>query len=180
LHSPAHRTHPAAKGAHAANSPDKQSRSLKIGVISDTHDFFDPQIPDIFKGVDHILHAGDVGMPWILLQLEDIAPVTAVLGNTDVGLHYKQTEIVHLAGRKFLVHHIVDVHNPSETLQKRIIREKPDVVVFGHTHKPLHQMIGGILYFNPGYAGKERFGHPRSVAILHCNETEIRPEFRDL
>ena len=180
MHSTAHRTHPAAKGAHAGKSHHEPDRHLKIGVISDTHDFFDPKIPAIFHGVDHILHAGDVGLPWILLQLEDIAPVTAVMGNTDVGLHYKETEVVLLAGRKFLVHHIVDIHNPSETLQRRTIREKPDVIVFGHSHKPFNQTIGGILYFNPGYAGKERFGHPRSVAILHCNEKEIRAEFRDL
>jgi uncharacterized protein len=180
LHSTAHRIHPASTGTHAANLPRGQSPPLKIGVISDTHDFFDPKIPAIFDGVDHILHAGDVGLPWILLELEHIAPVTAVLGNTDAGLHYKETQVVQLAGRKFLVHHIVDVHNPSETLQRRIIREKPDVVVFGHSHKPFNQLINGTLYFNPGYAGKERFGYPRSVAILHCNEAEVRPEFRDL
>lgn len=153
---------------------------MKIGVISDTHDFFDQKLPTIFEGVDHILHAGDVGLPWILLELEHIAPVTAVLGNTDAGMPYKETEIVQLAGRKFLVHHIVDLHNPSETLQRRLARDKPDVVVFGHSHKPFNQTIGGILYFNPGYAGKERFGHPRSVAILRCDEKEIRAEYRDL
>ena len=180
MHSTAHRTHPASKGAHAGKPAHEQSRSLKIGVISDTHDYFDPKIRAIFEGVDHILHAGDVGLPWILLELENIAPVTAVLGNTDTGLPYKETEIVQLAGRKFLLHHIVDIHNPSETLQRRIIRDKPDVVVFGHSHKPFNQMIGSVLYFNPGYAGKERFGHPRSVAIFHCNQTEVRPEFRDL
>ena len=153
---------------------------MKIGVISDTHNHFDPQIPVLFAGVDHILHAGDIGLPWIIMELEYIAPVTAVLGNNDEGLSFKETEIVQLARRKFLVHHIVDVHRPSETVRRRIARDHPDVVVFGHSHKPFNQAIGGVLYFNPGYAGKPRFGQPRSVAILHCGEAEIRAEFFNL
>src|SRR5205807_9264 len=81
----------------------------RIGVISDTHNFLDPKIPPLLKGIDHIFHAGDIGMPWLILQLEEIAPVTAVLGNTDdSGLHFKQMEIIELAGRKFLIHHIVN------------------------------------------------------------------------
>jgi uncharacterized protein len=153
---------------------------MKIGVISDTHNHFDPKIPAIFAGVEHILHAGDIGLPWVIMELESIAPVTAVLGNNDAGLAFKETEIVQLAGRKFLVHHIVDVQRPSETVRRQIEKEKPDAVVFGHSHKPFNQMIGSVLYFNPGYAGRPRFGYPRSVAILHCDETELRPEFREL
>ena len=149
----------------------------RIGIISDTHNHFDPRIPEIFKGVDHILHAGDIGLPWVILELESIAPVTAVLGNNDTGLSYKETETVALAGRKFLVHHIVDVRRPSETAQRCIARARPNVVVFGHSHKPFNEVIGGVLYFNPGYAGKPRLGDPRSVAILHCGKTEIRAEF---
>ncbi|EEF62408.1 metallophosphoesterase family protein [Pedosphaera parvula] len=153
---------------------------MKIGIISDTHNFFDPKIPKIFKGVDHILHAGDIGQPQIIHQLESIAPVTAVLGNTDVGLHYRQTEVVKLGGRKFLVHHIVDAQRPSEVLQRRLSRENPDVVVFGHTHKPFNELIGHTLYFNPGSAGKKRFSLPRTLAILHCDAKGIRPEYFDL
>jgi putative phosphoesterase len=152
----------------------------KIGIISDTHDHLDPRIPELFAGVDHILHAGDIGRPWLILQLESIAPVTAVLGNNDSGLSFKETEIVELAARKFLVHHIVNVRDPSETVRRRIARDRPDVVVFGHSHKPFNKVINGVLYFNPGYAGQPRFNQPRSVAILHCNEKEIRPEFIDL
>ncbi len=153
---------------------------MKIGVISDTHNHFDPKIPALFAGVEHILHAGDIGLPWVIMELEAIAPVTAVLGNNDAGLAFKETEVVQLAGRKFLVHHIVDVQRPSETVRRRIEREKPDAVVFGHSHKPFNQMIGPALYFNPGYAGRPRFGYARSVAILHCDEKELRPEFREL
>lgn len=153
---------------------------MKIGVISDTHDYLDPKVPALFTGVDHVLHAGDVGLPWLLLQLENIAPVTAVLGNTDAGLSYKETEIVSLAGRKFLIHHIFDINVPADAIQRRIIRENPDVVIFGHTHKPFSQVIGKTLYFNPGYAGKSRFGLPRTVAILHCDASGITPEFKAL
>ena len=133
---------------------------------------------ELFAGVDHILHGGDIGQARLILQLEEIAPVTAVLGNTDdSGLRFRQTEIVELDGRKFLIHHIVEPHEPDEALQRRLEREKPAVVVFGHTHKQFSQTIGSTLFFNPGYAGKSRFGMPRSVAILHCTAKEIRPEF---
>ena len=150
---------------------------MKIGVISDTHNYFDPRIPTLFEGVEHILHAGDVGLPMIVLELENIAPVTVVLGNNDSGLDYQETEVIQLAGRKFLVHHIVDIHRASETVRRRIEHEEPDVVVFGHSHKPFNQVIGRTLYFNPGYAGRPRFNQPRSMAILHCDDTSIRAEF---
>lgn len=153
---------------------------MKIGVISDTHNYFDSRIPKLFAGVEHILHAGDIGMPSIILELEDIAPVTAVLGNNDAGLTYNETEVLELAGRKFLVHHIVDVHRPSENAARRIELEQPDVVVFGHSHKRFNQAVGGRLYFNPGYAGRPRFGEPRSVAVLHCGPKHIRAEFHEL
>jgi len=153
---------------------------MKIGVISDTHDHFDPKVRDLFEGVDHILHAGDIGMPWIILELEAIAPVTAVTGNTDVGLNFKDTELVRLAERKLLVHHIVDVRSPSAIVQRRLVRDNPDVVVFGHTHKPFSERIGNVLYFNPGYAGRPRFAMPRTVAILHWENGELRPEFKEL
>ena len=151
---------------------------LRIGVISDTHNFLDPKVAELFAGVDHILHAGDIGQARLILQLEQIAPVTAVLGNTDdSGLQFRPTEIVELDGRKFLVHHIVNPHALDEALQRRLAREKPAVVVFGHTHKQFSETIGSTLFFNPGYAGKSRFGMSRSVAILHGTAKEIRPEF---
>jgi putative phosphoesterase len=154
---------------------------MKIGVISDTHNFLDPKVLKLFAGVEHILHGGDIGLPWLLLELEGIAPVTAVLGNTDEpGLGYRLTEVIELARRKFLVHHIVNPLALEDSLQGRLNRERPQVVIFGHTHKPYCETIEGRLYFNPGYAGKSRFGMERTVAILHCGEKEIRPEFLNL
>ena len=153
---------------------------MKIGIISDTHGFLDPRIQKIFAGVDHILHAGDVGDAFIPFELEQIAPVTVVLGNTDLGLTFKLTEVVELGGRKFLVQHIVHPPAPDDKLKSRLVRVRPDVVVFGHTHKPYAETLGGILFFNPGYSGKPKFGTERSVAIFHCDEKEMRHEFINL
>jgi putative phosphoesterase len=150
---------------------------MKIGLISDTHGFLDPRIPKLFAGVEHILHAGDVGPHSLLLELEAIAPVTAVLGNTDTGLNLKLTELAEIGGRKFLVHHIVNPHAPTDDLKHRMATVRPDAVVFGHTHKPFCETTGGVLFFNPGYAGKQRFALERSVAILHCDAKKMRPEF---
>ena len=153
---------------------------MKLGILSDTHSFLDPRIAQLFAGVDHILHAGDVGPHSLLLDLETIAPVTAVLGNTDGGVDLNLTEIAKIGGRKFLVHHIVNPHALTDELRVRIARERPDAVVFGHTHKTFNQVIGGVLFLNPGYAGKPKFGAGRSVAILHCDEKEIRAEYLPL
>jgi putative phosphoesterase len=150
---------------------------VKIGVISDTHGYLDPRVETIFAGVDHILHAGDIGFASIIIELGLIAPVTAVLGNCDADIGYRLTEAVEVARRKFLVHHIVNPWAQSEALERRIAQEKPAAVVFGHTHKKFAETINGILFFNPGYAGKPRAGAERSVAILHLEGEKIRPEF---
>jgi len=150
---------------------------LKIGVISDTHGFLDPRVEKIFAGVDHILHAGDIGDPTIELELKVIAPVTICLGNTDLGLAFKETEVVTLAGKKFLIHHIVNPTAPDDKLKSRLARVRPDVVVFGHTHKRYAETLGGILFFNPGYSGRPKLGTERSVAILNCDKNGIRHEF---
>ncbi len=150
---------------------------MKLGVLSDTHDFLDPRIGEVFAGAEHILHGGDVGSRTLLLELEAIAPVTAVLGNTDAGLDLNLTEVVTLGGRKFLVHHIVNPRALTDDLKVLIAREKPDVVVFGHTHKLFNEVINGVLFLNPGYAGKKRFALERSVAILHSESNRLRVEF---
>jgi len=150
---------------------------MKIGVISDTHGFLDPRVEKFFAGADHILHAGDIGDPTIELELKFIAPVTVALGNTDLGLPFKETEVVMLAGNKFLIHHIVNPLALSERMEIRIRHERPDVVVFGHTHKKFSETMNGVLFFNPGYAGKPKLGAERSVAILHLDGKRIRHEF---
>ncbi len=153
---------------------------IRIGVISDTHGHLDPAVLRLFRGVDHILHGGDIGTQCVISELESIAPVTAVLGNTDIGIGVRETEIIPLAGKKFLVHHVVDIMAPAEVLKRRITSERPDVVVFGHTHRRFCQTLEQTLYFNPGYAGKPRFKLPRSVAILTCDQNGITAEFLEL
>ena len=153
---------------------------MRIGVISDTHNFLDPKIPELFTGTGHILHAGDIGNSSIISELELIAPVTAVYGNTDMGLPFKETEIIEFGTRKFLIHHIVNPFAPDDRLKERIARAQPQVVVFGHTHRTFCETIGGVLYFNPGSAGKPKFGMGRTVAILHCDAKEICHEFINL
>jgi phosphoesterase, MJ0936 family len=153
---------------------------MKLGIISDTHDYLDPEISRIFKGVDHILHAGDIGSPLIIHELEAIAPVTAVTGNTDQGLPFKEIEVIELGGRKFLIQHIVEPRELDSDLQSKIKTLRPDVIVFGHTHKKFCQILSGMLFFNPGYAGRQRFKLERSVATLEWEDKGIRPEYIEL
>jgi putative phosphoesterase len=150
---------------------------VKIGVISDTHGFLDPRVEKIFAGVDHILHAGDIGYPSLILELQLIAPVTAVLGNCDDSIGYPLFQSVGVDGTKFLVHHIVSPREWSDPLKTRIAREQPDAVVYGHTHRKSAETVNGVFFFNPGYAGKPKPGAERSVAILHLENGKIRHEF---
>lgn len=154
------------------------SSKLTLGVVSDTHNFLDPKVPAILAGVDHIFHAGDIGQPRVLVQLEEIAPVTAVGGNTDdAGFRYRDTELIELGGRKMLLQHIVNPRSLSDALQERLKRDRPDVVVFGHTHKPFYETIDGVLFLNPGSAGKARFGLERTLAVLTCDAQGFQVRF---
>lgn len=154
---------------------------MRIGVISDTHGHLDPKVRGLFAGVDHILHAGDMGFPSIVLELEDIAPVTAVLGNTDdARTEFRELEVVELGGLKFLVHHIVDPGHPSERLQQAYLHHAPDVVVFGHTHQVFHEVREGRLFLNPGYAGRRKGEERRSVAVLRLEPTGLEIDILDL
>lgn len=150
---------------------------MKIGILSDTHGYLDPAILKLFSGVDYILHGGDVGDAFVKFELEQVAPTTVVLGNTDMGLPFRETEIVELATRKFLLHHIVAPNAPSDRLKARLVKERPNVVVFGHTHRKFAETLNGVFYFNPGYCGKPKPGVERSVAFLHCAAAGIRHEF---
>ena len=142
----------------------------RIGVVSDTHDYFDPRLPRALAGVQHILHAGDIGSPSVLEKLAAIAPVTAVLGNTDFMMELPETQVYETAGRRVLIHHIVDPKSPSHSMRKWIDQHSPDIVVFGHTHEFCNETIEGRLFLNPGYSGRPRGDSPRSVAILTLAE----------
>ena len=150
---------------------------MKIGVISDTHGHFDAKIPRIFSGVEHILHAGDVGGGSILVQLEQIAPVTVVLGNNDAGMALREIEIVELQGKRFYLQHIFPHAGIDPATKGRLDRAKSDAVIFGHTHQTFSEIREGRLIFNPGYAGRPRFDLPRSVAILELSPSGLVPVF---
>ena len=154
---------------------------MKIGVLSDTHGHLDPAILALFQGVDHILHAGDVGFPSLIMDLEAIAPVTAVLGNTDdPRFELRDLEKIELGGRRFLLHHIVDPKSPSDRLQQTYLHYSPEIVVFGHTHRQCHEVIAGRLFLNPGYCGAPRHQTPRSVAVIELDGDNLSVDFHTL
>lgn len=137
---------------------------MKVGVISDTHGLLRPEAVAALDGVDHILHAGDIGGDDIIEALQAIAPVTFVRGNNDEddGYAIEQTT---LGGKRFLVTHIL----PSTRELRPEIREllpSIDVVVFGHSHLPHNQVIDGVRFFNPASAGPRRFDYPISLGII--------------
>ena len=135
---------------------------MKIGLISDTHGQVPNPVHAALAGVDCILHAGDVGPMDVITELEAIAPVHAVLGNTDYAIALPETRVEEFAGKTILIHHIVDVEYPSQTVRELLSTEKPDLVVFGHTHMPFDERRNGIRFINPGSASQPAAApHPR-------------------
>ena len=132
-----------------------------VGVISDTHGLMRPEALAALAGSDHILHAGDIGTPGILEALRAVAPVTAVRGNNDRGAWagaIAEREMLALGGAWFyLLHDIaeLDIDPRAAGVQ---------VVVAGHSHKPLREERDGVIYLNPGSAGPRRFRLPVAVA----------------
>ena len=150
---------------------------MKIGIISDTHGHVPNAVHDALAGIDHILHAGDVGPMEVITELESIAPVSAVPGNTDYSIQLPQTHIQSFVSQKFLVHHIVDLPVPVQLVRVAIADEQPNVVVFGHTHMPYNEHHDGILFLNPGSASNPRGSSKPSVAIVECNESSLIVKF---
>jgi putative phosphoesterase len=142
-----------------------ESRSPFIGVVSDTHGYYDAQLDELLSGAVRILHAGDIGASDVLTRLHAIAPVTAVLGNTDLphwGEDVPWEAEVEVLGLRILLGHIgaslMGRHDPAA--------EGYDLVVSGHSHKPAVEWRGQTLFLNPGAAGKARFGLPRTFALV--------------
>jgi len=136
---------------------------MLIGVISDTHGLLRPEALVALAEAEHILHAGDVGNIEILDELRKIAPVTAIRGNVDVYgecAELPATEMVELGGRFFYMLH--SVHDLDIAPKAAGV----DVVVSGHSHKPLVEHRKGVMYLNPGSAGPRRFSLPVSVALV--------------
>jgi len=139
---------------------------MKIGVISDTHGVVHERVAEIFRGVDHILHAGDIGGSDVLDALREIAPVTSVEGNVDDG---SGTSIVRttIGNLRVLLTHVLPRPSAPDRRVLSSLRDAPaDVVVFGHSHLPHDEVRDGVRFFNPASAGPRRFDYPRSVAMF--------------
>lgn len=137
-----------------------------IGLISDTHGLVRPAVHDALKGVEMILHAGDVGGSEILDELRLIAPVRAVFGNTDPpGTPELSDSIdVEIGGLRVHVSHGNEVGSP--TPERLAAKYDSDVVIYGHSHRQLVTHLNGQLFVNPGAAGPRRFNLPASVGIM--------------
>jgi putative phosphoesterase len=155
-----------------------QRRAIRIGVIADTHGLFDRAIRRHFRGVDHILHAGDIGDQSVIEQLEQIAPVTAVSGNVDDEEQsgFPSEVVIELAGRRIAIRHILyEGGKLTKDGRAFLDRERPDICVFGHTHQPKREWLGGTLLFNPGSAGPKRFKLIRGLGLLRLCGAEVKP-----
>jgi putative phosphoesterase len=153
---------------------------MRLGVIADTHGLLRPEVFDLFGQVDHILHAGDVGPLELLVELEALAPVTAVYGNTDdseVRARLPRVARVELDGFRLVVTHGDQFGAPTP---EKVQQAFPDaeILVFGHTHRPLLTLVDVVVtVMNPGGAGPRRFDLPPSVGILEL-EPGIPPRGR--
>lgn len=155
---------------------------MKVGLISDTHGLLRPEVFRAFAGVEHILHAGDVGSPGILDELEAIAPVTAVFGNTDgfdVRDRVPEVARVELGGVLAAVLH---GHRLRAARAADAAAAHPDagLVVFGHSHRPGIERIGTVLTVNPGSAGPRRFRDPVTAAIAEIVDGGVTAELVQL
>jgi putative phosphoesterase len=152
---------------------------IVVGVVSDTHGQLHPWVREMLVGVDHIIHAGDIGSAEVLAGLRAIAPLTAVRGNCDWEAWAWSLPVqaeVELGGVRILVGHVAG--RLRETLGSRPVQKAEGdslarssdrgfrVVVTGHSHRTESEERNGVLYLNPGSAGPERFGCPRTLARL--------------
>ncbi len=153
-----------------------------IGVVSDTHGFYDPRVPPLLDGVEHILHAGDIGAGRIIERLSEIAPVTAVRGNNDregPASQFPEAETLELGGCRIYLTHIVKVPKEGdEAGLATYLEQRADVVVYGHSHIAFHEtreteQRGPLIFFNPGAAGKRRFKVVPSIGLLDVSPRQV-------
>jgi uncharacterized protein len=148
-----------------------------VGVISDTHGLIRPQAVAALVGCDLIIHAGDVGKPEVLERLRELAPTFVVRGNIDTGSWAARLPLTQRlevgALRLFVLHEIaqLDLDPASAGFA---------AVVFGHSHRPLIETRGGVLFLNPGSAGPRRFKLPITIARIRVSDRQMRPEIVEL
>jgi putative phosphoesterase len=149
----------------------------RIGVVSDTHGLLRPQALAFLRGSDFVIHAGDVGDEAILKDLASIAPLIAVRGNNDRApwaRSVRETEVLRVERASIYV-----IHDIAE-LDVDPVAAGFHVVVSRHSHKPSITEKGGVLYLNPGSAGRRRFKLPITLATLEITPEGIQPEIHDL
>ena len=149
-----------------------------VGLISDTHGLVRASVFEALAGVELILHAGDVG-DGVLEELEAIAPVRAVFGNTDpIDPRLEESLELTIGGLSIHVSHGHELGAP--TPQKLLGAYTADVIVYGHTHRQLVTRADGRLVVNPGAAGQRRFNLLPSVGRLTIADGAAQVELVDL
>lgn len=152
----------------------RMKKKRRLGLISDTHGLLRNEVYGAFKGVDEILHAGDVGDRSIITELEVIAPVQAVYGNVDgrdIRSEFPEALELERAGHTLAMIH---GHQWGSPHVEDLVDRYPgrSIIIFGHTHLGMIEKVAGSLVINPGSAGQRRFGLPVSVAILTLKQGE--------
>jgi uncharacterized protein len=156
---------------------EREVKVITVGVISDTHGLLRPSALEALRGAELILHAGDIGSPQVITGLQALAPVTAVRGNCDEGAvagEYPLEQRVVVGEVTILLLH------DMKMLEPLVPDEGVRVVVTGHTHKPAIQEKDGVLYLNPGSAGRRRFKLPITVALLKVDGSHVAAEIIEL
>ncbi|MFT4118361.1 metallophosphoesterase family protein [Bradyrhizobium sp.] len=151
--------------------------AFTIGIVSDTHGLLRPEALAALAHADHIIHGGDIGNSEIISALRTIAPVTAIRGNVDTGkwaADFPETTSVRLAGRLFYILHDLNA------LQIDPAAEGIDVIISGHSHMPKINNMNGVLYLNPGSAGRRRFKLPVTLASLEVTSDGLKPAIHNL
>ena len=150
---------------------------MKIGLISDTHGLLRPEALQALAGIEHIIHAGDIGGPEVIETLRGIAPVDAVRGNNDKGAWAAKLSLwLALEFEGVGVHVLHDVNELDVDSAAAGFR----VVVAGHSHKPLVTERDGVLFVNPGSAGPRRFKLPVTLGFLTVKAGKAHAEIKEL
>lgn len=154
-----------------------KAKSLRVGLISDTHGLVRPEARAYLQGCDYIVHGGDVGSAEVLAELAQLAPVVAVRGNNDQGpwaRRLPQTEMIELGAiHLYVIHNLAELDVDPQAAHVR-------VVVAGHSHHPAVSERDGVLYVNPGSAGPRRFRLPVSAGELRIEGGKVSPRVVDL
>ncbi|HMA24291.1 MAG TPA: metallophosphoesterase family protein [Gemmatimonadaceae bacterium] len=156
------------------------TRTHLVGLISDTHGLVRPDVHTALAGVELILHAGDVGGDDILDELQLIAPVHAVYGNTDAPGQPRLTDAIEMTVGDVRLHVSHGHEMGSPTPAKLLARYDADVIVYGHTHKQLLIHADGRWVVNPGAAGPRRFDLLPTVARMTIRGRDVEIEIVDL